>query len=175
MTSEESKGHRALVARCYDCGCDRPDIECAAKKATRWMSKQCRDEQDHIFRIGKCLDGFPRRILQAFPCGIDVLCICGVHYKAPAIVPEGGCIVVSRRRDAGHNEGVERSEHGHIVGPGLCRRPSHTPFVDITPRSMLAKGRAWKDAAHRDGRTLDVGRVGASRVRVRQGRRRRRN
>ena len=76
MVGEEATRHRAMVARCNFLGCDRPDIQFAAKEASRWMSKPCREDQDKVTRIGKYLNGGLRRMEQVFPFGRDDSVIC---------------------------------------------------------------------------------------------------
>ena len=63
---EEATRYRAMVARCNFLGCDRPDIQYAAKEASRWMSSPCRGDMERIARIGKYLNGGFRRVVQIF-------------------------------------------------------------------------------------------------------------
>lgn len=71
MVGEVATQYRAMVARCNFLGCDRPDIQYAAKEASRWMSAPCHGDREKIVRIGKDLNGDFRMIVQAFPFGRD--------------------------------------------------------------------------------------------------------
>lgn len=71
MTAERATRYRATVARCNSLGCDRPDLQFAAKEASRWMAQQCEEDQEKVSRIGKYLNRGARRMEQVFPFGRD--------------------------------------------------------------------------------------------------------
>lgn len=68
LKADEATRYRAMVAHCNFLGCDRLDIQFAAKEASRWMAQPCEGDIEHITRIGKCLNG---EMGQIFPSGED--------------------------------------------------------------------------------------------------------
>lgn len=62
--------YRAVAARCNFLGCDGPDVQYAAKEASRWMAKRCQDDHEHITRIGKYLNCGARRMELNIPLGM---------------------------------------------------------------------------------------------------------
>lgn len=71
MVGEIATRYRAMVARCNSRGCDRPDVQVAAKEASRWMVKPSQNDEDNIIKLSKYLHGSARRKEQVFPLGKD--------------------------------------------------------------------------------------------------------
>lgn len=71
MVGEAAMRYGAMVARCKLLGCDRPDLQYAAKEASTWMAKPCQDDRGTIARIGEYVNGGARRMEQLCPFGKD--------------------------------------------------------------------------------------------------------
>lgn len=69
MVGEEATIYRLMVPRCNFLGDGRPDVQYAAKEASRWMSKRCRNVQGTTETVGKYLNGGPRRVVQLLSFG----------------------------------------------------------------------------------------------------------
>lgn len=85
-----------MVARCNFSGCDNPDVQCAAKEASRWMAQPCEGDSERITRIGKYLNGGARPMAQAFAFGADDGVVCAYSDSDWA-----GCVRTRKSRSGG--------------------------------------------------------------------------